>query len=688
MESLSSSQNSTLIEKYLGVQVTPERPGIDYYSYKSRGVEKEALQAIEFLQKDLASDHFDTALNANQCKMLSIVVSQLRGGTIDLSKLPESEQKLASMALKIANFATKKIEQESCVNKGEEKQKLARELETHVENVTTLETNSKQELTNSVTDFCKNKALGIAKNESECRAIECKILSNVCNILNGTLKGVETSDLSVLPDQERKIMRAAITVANSLQNTLKELYGRDTASLEGTKHEVANAAWEHCKSTFPKEMGQNQLQDMIPPELIAGKIAKVADGILHGTLSKKDASALDGLKAGEFVKLKRSEHKELARSVVVYKDAAGELQTIIKLHKKTVNGGVSPEADRVQIGIGAMNVVKGSFSVEDGKRSDFAHRKPIREGSSATDEQRITKNAIAQVRTNREAMNVFLPVAEGKTVDGEALSKGVGEVAPLAEGSLDKVQGKIDAKQGEKFSADILKGVRSLHDAGLAHRDLKPENILLLAGSAQIADLGTVVHPGNTQLYSQLPKHEDPMGPSLLTQVATPPYGPPELYDGEKAATVAASIDMNSPVDRKTVNQAADSWALGLILMGLLSQPGESTLLVRECTTRPNSAAHQIELFLVGMASLQGKEAFDEAFARLAANQYGGVVSNEDKQRIDDYAGDFKKFKENCLNRASDGEKAKVEERVNTIAACFSANPLERPSVDTLLATF
>ena len=61
------------------------------------------------------------------------------------------------------------------------------------------------------------------------------------------------------------------------------------------------------------------------------------------------------------------------------------------------------------------------------------------------------------------------------------------------------------------------------HQHGLQHLDVKPENLFLLSGHIKVADFG-LVQSGNTNL-------------SRSAVAISPPYAPPELFDGRIEST-------------------------------------------------------------------------------------------------------------------------------------------------------
>ena len=55
----------------------------------------------------------------------------------------------------------------------------------------------------------------------------------------------------------------------------------------------------------------------------------------------------------------------------------------------------------------------------------------------------------------------------------------------------DKNRSFIPMQTLKKYAREIFRGLKSMHDLGIAHRDLKPENILLKDNSIRICDVGS-----------------------------------------------------------------------------------------------------------------------------------------------------------------------------------------------------
>ncbi|MGE0711377.1 MAG: bifunctional serine/threonine-protein kinase/formylglycine-generating enzyme family protein [Planctomycetota bacterium] len=108
---------------------------------------------------------------------------------------------------------------------------------------------------------------------------------------------------------------------------------------------------------------------------------------------------------------------------------------------------------------------------------------------------------------------------------------------------------------------DLGRAIAAMHERGVIHRDLKPANVLLDGrGGLKIADFGLA-------RWRQAPSHLPTEAPLTITGDAfgTPVYMAPEQFD-----------------DAKTVGEAADLYALGVILYealtGQLPFPAQSTV--------------------------------------------------------------------------------------------------------------
>jgi len=96
-------------------------------------------------------------------------------------------------------------------------------------------------------------------------------------------------------------------------------------------------------------------------------------------------------------------------------------------------------------------------------------------------------------------------------LEGETLKSRFDESGALPEGEFYSVLG------------GVARGLEAMHAAGLVHRDLKLENVILTPeGQAKIMDFGLVRDPGAKDEYQGL-------------IVGTPPYIPPELWQGKPA---------------------------------------------------------------------------------------------------------------------------------------------------------
>jgi len=100
--------------------------------------------------------------------------------------------------------------------------------------------------------------------------------------------------------------------------------------------------------------------------------------------------------------------------------------------------------------------------------------------------------------------------------------------------------------------AQVLHGLKHLHDKGFVHRDLKPENLLLSS-----KDTDAVVKIADFGFAKQISEGNDE---SLNNMIGTPPYMAPELV--RLRETEFAECGYGRPVD---------CWAVGVILYILLS---------------------------------------------------------------------------------------------------------------------
>lgn len=103
-------------------------------------------------------------------------------------------------------------------------------------------------------------------------------------------------------------------------------------------------------------------------------------------------------------------------------------------------------------------------------------------------------------------------------------------------------EGPLPDKTVKRIAADVLNGLRSVHEQGLLHRDIKPDNILVdNNGNARLTDFslaGTVQLP-NLTAHNSL--------------VGSPAYMAPELFQG-------------SPADLRS-----DLYSLGITLLEVLT---------------------------------------------------------------------------------------------------------------------
>lgn len=122
---------------------------------------------------------------------------------------------------------------------------------------------------------------------------------------------------------------------------------------------------------------------------------------------------------------------------------------------------------------------------------------------------------------------------------------------------LDRIldHGIFTPNASRRLFTDILKGIKCLHDLGLAHRDIKPENVLLTCidndtAVAKLADMGLTKFLGGDTPYEMIRAQGG-------TVCGTPHYYAPEIV----LATEGGST---------TLGKAVDMWAAGVVLYIML----------------------------------------------------------------------------------------------------------------------
>lgn len=112
---------------------------------------------------------------------------------------------------------------------------------------------------------------------------------------------------------------------------------------------------------------------------------------------------------------------------------------------------------------------------------------------------------------------------------------------------LDNETREIDRKSNHQFFAQILKGVKHIHDRGIIHRDLKPSNIFLDGDHVKIGDfnLATVIEQSDKLSRSYLDLQE------LSCNIGTPLYLAPEQENSSK------------------YNNKVDIYPIGIVLLEL-----------------------------------------------------------------------------------------------------------------------
>ncbi|KAH6699832.1 kinase-like protein [Leptodontidium sp. MPI-SDFR-AT-0119] len=104
--------------------------------------------------------------------------------------------------------------------------------------------------------------------------------------------------------------------------------------------------------------------------------------------------------------------------------------------------------------------------------------------------------------------------------------------------------GKLEVNEADYYFKQIMRGVESMHEMGVAHRDLKPENLLLTAyGCLKIADFENVEY---IRMAGEVDAH-------MVTSICgSAPYIAPEEY-----------------IDKEFDGRPVDVWATGVIYMAM-----------------------------------------------------------------------------------------------------------------------
>jgi len=127
------------------------------------------------------------------------------------------------------------------------------------------------------------------------------------------------------------------------------------------------------------------------------------------------------------------------------------------------------------------------------------------------------------------------------------------------------VEGRLGVREAARIGLSIASALKEAHRHGILHRDLKPENVMIPAdGRVRVLDFGLAKQvAGEASAVAYPEPQEDSEDASLslgstdLTQQdeirGTPAYMAPEQWSGE------------------AVTEAADLWALGLVLYEILA---------------------------------------------------------------------------------------------------------------------
>lgn len=94
--------------------------------------------------------------------------------------------------------------------------------------------------------------------------------------------------------------------------------------------------------------------------------------------------------------------------------------------------------------------------------------------------------------------------------------------------------------QGLRWLKEAMKGLRSLHRAGIVHLDLSPENIFLVAGAAKVGDLGACILSDRRFIESAK------LQTSAPADWGTPEYMSPEQFRARDASEVDARANVYS----------------------------------------------------------------------------------------------------------------------------------------------
>ncbi|UCG23402.1 MAG: SUMF1/EgtB/PvdO family nonheme iron enzyme [Chloroflexota bacterium] len=117
----------------------------------------------------------------------------------------------------------------------------------------------------------------------------------------------------------------------------------------------------------------------------------------------------------------------------------------------------------------------------------------------------------------QEADNAYLVM---RFVEGQSLQSLIDEAGPLPE------------MQVLEWAKQLLAALDYCHDQGVAHRDIKPANIIVRPdGQAVLVDFGLV----------KLLDPNDPRTRTIMINMGTPEYAPPEQYDSQPGHTGAWS---------------------------------------------------------------------------------------------------------------------------------------------------
>ncbi len=156
--------------------------------------------------------------------------------------------------------------------------------------------------------------------------------------------------------------------------------------------------------------------------------------------------------------------------------------------------------------------------------------------------------------------------------------------------------GKIEPEDLLNITAELLEGVRFLHNNQIVHRDIKPSNILIHRGTdnyeAALADFGTAYHEGQPGLAEMLNNDETfrtthrYAAPEAIEKFALKPYlGDQKVFQQQwkilkKIYSLPPHLQMRwdpSWSDHES-DRASDLWSLGVSLLEISTETSLSSM--------------------------------------------------------------------------------------------------------------